>query len=88
MEFILPKKRNLLSLEGEGYPALAREGFRRGRVRGTAVGERAGVTTATNRHHSPSPTATKAELRSAKSSLPSPPCGGEVFLRDNWALYA
>jgi hypothetical protein len=59
-------------------PVLAPLGLRRGKVRGTAVGERAGVDIAPNFRHSPSPTPLMAELRSTKASLPSPPCGGEV----------
>jgi hypothetical protein len=62
---------------GRGLPRLSPQGFRRGRVRGTAVGKRAGVDTALKRRDAPSPTPLMAALRSTKATLPSPPCGGE-----------
>jgi hypothetical protein len=70
-----------LALMGEGCQALATQELRRGWVRVKAVQGYRNVNASTVLMDSPSPTSTTVLLRSTKSTLPSPPVGGEgVFM--------
>jgi hypothetical protein len=66
---------------GRGLPRLSPQGFRRGRVRGSAVEICTSVTTALNPRHSPSPTTPTVSLRLTKAPYPLPLAGAREFLR-------